>query len=64
MPDAPRSYKTWGYPVVPAIFIAASAFLLYSSFAANLEHSTIGLAVILAGIPVFMFFRRRSESRA
>jgi hypothetical protein len=49
---------------VPAIFIAASAFLLYSSFAANLEHSTIGLAVILAGIPVFMFFRRRSESRA
>lgn len=63
IPDAPRHYKTWGYPVVPAIFIAASAFLLYSTFAANLGRSTIGLAVILAGIPVFLFFRKRLDAR-
>lgn len=62
MPDVPRPYKTWGYPVVPAVFIAASAFLLYSTFAQNLERSAIGLAVILAGIPVFLFFRGRLQA--
>ena len=58
MPDAPRAYRTWGYPVVPAIFIAAAAFLLYSTFAENLKRSLMGSAVILAGIPVFLYFQR------
>jgi basic amino acid/polyamine antiporter, APA family len=57
IPDAPRAYRTWGYPVVPAIFIAAAALLLYSTFTANLKHSLIGTAVILAGVPVFLYFR-------
>jgi APA family basic amino acid/polyamine antiporter len=59
IPDAVRAYKTWGYPVVPASFIAASAFLLYSSFSGNFRQSLIGTAVILAGIPVFLYFRNR-----
>ena len=60
MPDAPRAYRTWGYPIVPLIFIAAAAFLLYSTFGENLKRSLIGVIVILAGAPVFLFFRRRS----
>lgn len=31
-PDAPRAYKTWGYPVVPMLFIAAALVLLVYSF--------------------------------
>jgi APA family basic amino acid/polyamine antiporter len=31
-PDAPRAYKTWGYPVVPVLFIAAALVLLVYSF--------------------------------
>lgn len=57
MPDAPRAYRAWGYPVVPAIFIAAAAFLLYSTFTENLNRSLIGSAVILAGVPVYVYFR-------
>lgn len=57
--DVPRSYRTWGYPLVPAIFIAAAGFLLYSTFAADLKHSLIGVVIILAGVPVFLFFRSR-----
>ena len=59
MPDVPRPYRAWGYPVVPAIFIAAAAFLLYSTFNDNLRRSLIGTAVILAGVPVFLYFRSR-----
>jgi APA family basic amino acid/polyamine antiporter len=61
LPDAPRAYRTWGYPAVPAIFIAAAAFLLYETFAEDLKHSLIGGAVILAGIPVFLYFKRRHK---
>jgi APA family basic amino acid/polyamine antiporter len=61
LPDTPRAYRTWGYPVVPAIFIAAAAFLLYSTFAEDLKHSLVGGAVILAGIPVFLYFKSRHK---
>ena len=58
-PSAPRPYRTWGYPVVPALFILASAFLLYYTFTENLKYSALGSLVILAGIPVFLFFRHQ-----
>jgi APA family basic amino acid/polyamine antiporter len=61
MPDARRAYRAWGYPVVPAIFIAAAAFLLYSTFTENLSRSLIGTAVILAGVPVFFYFSRQAR---
>jgi len=57
-PDAPRPYRTWGYPVVPALFILTSGVLLYFTFVENLRNSALGLAVILAGIPVFYLFKR------
>jgi len=62
MPDVPRAYRTWGYPVVPMIFIAAAAFLLYWTFTENIKRSLWGSALILAGIPVFLYFRSQSRS--
>ncbi|HEX6906128.1 MAG TPA: amino acid transporter, partial [Terriglobales bacterium] len=61
-PNAERHYKTWGYPVVPALFILASAVLLYYTFSANLRNSFVGSALILAGVPVFYAFQRRRAS--
>jgi APA family basic amino acid/polyamine antiporter len=58
-PSADRPYRVLGYPVVPAIFIAASAALLYYTFTDNLANSAGGCLVILAGVPVFYFFARR-----
>ena len=60
-PDAPRSFKTWGYPVVPALFVAASAVLLYYTFTADLRNSAAGVLLILAGVPVFYFFKARRK---
>ncbi len=58
-PRAQRPYRVWGYPVVPAVFVLASAELLRRTFTANLKSSAAGCLVILAGIPVFYFFARR-----
>jgi APA family basic amino acid/polyamine antiporter len=58
-PDAPRPYRTWGYPVVPALFVAAAGVLLYYTFTENLRNSAWGVLVIVAGVPVYRYFARR-----
>src|SRR5438105_1991183 len=60
-PRATRPYKVWGYPVVPALFVAASAVLLYYTFTDNLRNSALGCLVILAGVPVFYYFRSQRK---
>lgn len=60
-PQAPRSYRTWGYPVVPALFILAATVLLYYTFTDNIRNSIAGSLVILAGIPVYWYFARRKQ---
>ena len=56
-PEAPRPYRMFGYPFVPAIFIAVAAMLLYYTFRSDWPNSFYGLLVILAGVPVFEWFR-------
>ena len=58
-PQAIRPYRVFGYPVVPALFVLASAFLLYYTFSDNVRFSAMGCLVILAGVPVFYAFARR-----
>lgn len=58
-PDAPRPYRVWGYPVLPALFITASAILLYYSYAENLRNSLIGTVIIASGIPLFLWLRKQ-----
>ncbi len=58
-PDAERPYRVWGYPLVPAVFVLASAEVLRRTFTSNLKSSAAGCLVILAGVPVFYFFARK-----
>src|SRR5271155_2942512 len=58
-PHAVRPYRMFGYPVVPALFVLASAALLYYTFTDNLKSSVGGCVVILAGVPVVYLFARR-----
>jgi APA family basic amino acid/polyamine antiporter len=60
-PNAARPYRTWGYPVVPAMFIAAAAVLLYYTFTENIRNSAWGVVVIAAGVPVYGYFARKKQ---
>jgi len=64
-PQGERPYRVLGYPVVPAVFVAVSALLLYFTFTDNLPNSKYGTYAILAGIPVYYFFawKRRRAGR-
>ncbi|HZP18201.1 MAG TPA: amino acid permease [Terriglobales bacterium] len=56
-----RRYRIWGYPLAPALFIVASAALLYYTFRSNLRYSVFGSLIILAGIPVYYAFALRRK---
>jgi len=59
MPDAPRPYKVWGYPVVPAIFILFCIGLFVNTIVARPREAVIGMILILLGIPVFFFLQKK-----
>jgi APA family basic amino acid/polyamine antiporter len=54
-PEMPRPYRCWGYPWVPGIFVAGSLALTVSILMDRPGRSTIGLLLIIAGLP---FYRR------
>jgi basic amino acid/polyamine antiporter, APA family len=60
---APRPYRMFGYPFLPAVFIAAAGVLLYYTFRGEWPNSLYGLLIILAGVPVFAWFRRRRQAQ-
>jgi basic amino acid/polyamine antiporter, APA family len=57
-----KTYRVWGYPVVPSLFIAAAAVLLYYSYIENLKNSLMGSVIILLGVPLYLLFRRPRNS--
>ncbi|HNX65493.1 MAG TPA: amino acid permease [Bacteroidales bacterium] len=60
MPDARRPYKVWGYPVIPALYILFCAGLVINTFIARPREAVIGLILILAGIPAYLFFKKKN----
>jgi len=57
-PDAIRPYKVWGYPLLPAIFVACAGVVLVASYASNLKGSLLGTGLILLGLPVLWIVRK------
>jgi basic amino acid/polyamine antiporter, APA family len=58
-PDMARPYRVWGYPALPAIFVVSAAAVLFWSYMTNLRGSLLGTALILLGLPVLWFVRKR-----
>jgi APA family basic amino acid/polyamine antiporter len=57
-PDAPRPYRTWGYPIVPTISVILAAFLIVDLAYLAPATSGIGYLLVLTGIPVYFIWRR------
>jgi basic amino acid/polyamine antiporter, APA family len=60
-PEMARPYRVWGYPVLPAVFVVCAAAVLYSSFKGNLSGSLIGSGLILLGLPLYEWIRRKYQ---
>ncbi|MBA3466862.1 MAG: amino acid permease [Gemmatimonadaceae bacterium] len=58
MPDLPRPYRTFGYPLVPILFILVATWLVINTLRTNPVESAAGLLLIALGIPFYLYFRR------
>ncbi len=64
LPNLERPYKAWGYPFVPVIYILIStAFIIYI-FIGDMRNSGMGLIIVLAGIPFYWYWNRKSTRTA
>jgi len=57
-PDLPRPYKTWGYPVVPAIFIIASTGILLNTLIEKPVEALAGILLTALGIPAYFYWKQ------
>ena len=62
MPDTPRPYKVWGYPVIPALFIIFCVVLIGNTIMARPREAAIGLSLILLGVPFYYWFLKSKKS--
>jgi APA family basic amino acid/polyamine antiporter len=61
-PDLPRPYKTWGYPIVPIIFILTSCVILINTLIEKPVEALAGLGLTALGIPVYFYWKRKLKT--
>ncbi|HWZ97144.1 MAG TPA: amino acid permease [Candidatus Dormibacteraeota bacterium] len=57
-PNLTRAYRAWGYPATPLIFLIAAVALTVNLWMLRPVRSSLGLLVILAGVPFFYLWRK------
>ncbi|MBK6422993.1 MAG: amino acid permease [Gemmatimonadetes bacterium] len=58
------AFRVPGWPVTPLLFIAASLYVVGGSIISNPRNALLGTAILLLGIPVFLFWKRRPPRAA
>jgi len=56
-PDLPRAFRAWGYPLTPIVFLLAGIALTANLWMQRPIRSTLGVLVILAGVPFYYRWR-------
>jgi APA family basic amino acid/polyamine antiporter len=59
LPDAARPYRVWGYPVVPALFLIATVYLMINTLLATPGRALAGVCIIALGLPLYAYYARR-----
>ena len=58
-PELKRPYKLWGYPIVPILFVAANAWIVWGSVTEKPYESLIGLFIVCLGIPAYLIWQKK-----
>jgi len=58
-PDLPRPYRAFGYPWLPAIYIALATVLEILLLLYKPKFTWPGLVIVMLGVPVYFFWRRK-----
>ena len=58
MPDAERPYKTFGYPIVPVLYMAAAALVMFVLLIYKPDYTWPGLIIVILGVPVYYIWQK------
>jgi len=59
LPDVPRPYRMWGYPILPAMYLGATGYLMINTLLATPGRALAGIGVVALGLPVYFYYARR-----
>jgi APA family basic amino acid/polyamine antiporter len=60
-PGRERPYKTWGYPVLPLLFVAMNLAIFLNRVIAQTKESLGGIIILLLGIPAYWYWKTQSR---
>lgn len=61
-PDLERPYKVIAYPFLPIFYIAATSLVMLGQICQRPKFAVYGLAIILAGLPVYFFWKSKNRT--
>jgi APA family basic amino acid/polyamine antiporter len=61
-PVLPRPFSVPGYPVTPLLFVLAAAAIVVNTIVTQPGRASVGIAVVLAGVPVYLIWRKQAPS--
>jgi APA family basic amino acid/polyamine antiporter len=60
-PDAPRPYKAFGYPVLPALYIVMAVWICGVLLRYKPQYTWPGLILVLLGLPVYWIRQKTAK---
>jgi APA family basic amino acid/polyamine antiporter len=63
-PDAPRPYRAFGYPILPALYILMAAWICVVLLRYKPQYTWPGLVLVLLGIPVYLLWKSLGHEAA
>jgi APA family basic amino acid/polyamine antiporter len=60
-PDAPRPYRAFGYPVLPAFYIVLATWICGVLLRYKPQYTWPGLGIVLLGVPVYLVWKNREQ---
>lgn len=61
-PHTERPYKSWGYPIVPAVYIIITSLICIDLLIYKPNSAGLGLLIVLLGVPVYFFTKKKIVS--
>jgi APA family basic amino acid/polyamine antiporter len=58
-PNAERPYRTWGYPLTPALYLLGAGFFVLNIFIGDKRDALIGIGLVALGLPAYALFKRK-----
>ena len=63
MPNAPRPYKAWGYPIATLVFALAVILFICNTLVRDTRNALIGIGILLLGLPLYWYWTKDKQAK-